>query len=183
MNNTSNVLGFVFATLAGIVVATAITLLFAFGFLPSLATSVIYINVTSILVLTLTLIFVFILYLKKGCAPTAIADDLRALSILSVISLIAGIITTGLVLTEPTTAGIVLVAILTLAFAVTLFVAVKLVFDFLTRECNNCNSCNNCDNSNNNNCSNSDNCGNCNNNNDNNCNNNHNNHNCSSCRY
>ena len=188
MNNTSNVLGFVFSALAGIVVATAITLLFAFGFLPFLATSVIYINVTSILVLTLTLIFAFILYLKKGCTPTAIADDLRALSILSVISLIAGIITTGLVLTEPTTAGIVLVAILTLAFAVTLFVAVKLVFDFLTRECNSCNSCNNCDNSNNsnnNNCSNSDNCGNCNNNNDNNCNNNHNNtnHNCNSCRY
>lgn len=182
MNNTSNVLGFVFSALAGIVVATAITLLFAFGFFPLLATSVIYINVTSILILTLTLIFAFILYLKKGCAPTAVADDLRALSILSVISLIAGIITTGLVLTEPTTAGIVLVAILTLAFAVTLFVAVKLVFDFLTRECNNCNSCNNCDNSNNSNCSNSDNCGNCNNNNnnDNNCNNNHN---CNSCRY
>lgn len=153
MNNSSNVLGFVFASLAGVVVATAITLLFAFGFFPLLATSVIYINVTSILILILTLILALALYLKRECIPVAIADDLRALSILSVISLIFGIITAGLVLVEPTTIGIVLVALLTLTFSITLFVAVKLVFDFLTRECNNCNSCNNCDNSNNNNCS------------------------------
>ena len=133
MNNSSNALGFVLASLAGIVVATAITLLFAFGFFPFLATSVIYINVTSILLLVLTLVFAFTLYLKRGCSSTAVADDLKALSILSVISLIFGIITAGLVLAEPTTIGIVLVALLTLAFAVTLFVAVKLVFDFLNR--------------------------------------------------
>ena len=106
MNNGSNALGFVLIALISIVVATAVTLLFAFGFLPFLATSVIYINITSILLLALTLVFAFILSLKYECPLPCIADDLRALSVLSVISLIFGIVTVGLTLAEPTTAGI-----------------------------------------------------------------------------
>ncbi|MBQ9097635.1 MAG: hypothetical protein IJY55_04490 [Clostridia bacterium] len=135
MNNTSNALGFVLISLVSIVVATAVTLLFAFGFLPTLATSVIYINVTSILLLALTLVFAFILYLKRGCTPSNVVDNLRALIILSAISIILGFVTAGLALAATAVASIILVALLSLAFTATLFTAVKLVFDFLNK-CN-----------------------------------------------
>ena len=134
MNNCSNALGFVLISLASLVVATAVTLLFAFGFLPTLATSVIYINVTSILLLALTLIFAFILYLKRGCTPSTIVDDLRALIILSAISIVFGFVSAGLFLTG-SALSIVLVAIVFLFFSAALFTAVKLVFDFLNK-CN-----------------------------------------------
>ena len=131
MNNGSNALGFVLISLVSIVVATAVTLLFAFGFLPLLATSVIYINVTSILLFILTLIFAFILYLKRGNLTSNVADDLRALIILSAISIILGFVTAGLALAATAAASIILIALLSLVFTATLFVAVKLVFDFL----------------------------------------------------
>ncbi len=138
MNNGSNALGFVLISLASIVVATAVTLLFAFGFLPTLATSVIYINVTSILLFILTLVFAFILYLKRGCTSRDVADDLRALIILSAISIILGVITVGLALAATAAASIVLVALLSLVFSAALFTAVKLVFDFLNRKTASC---------------------------------------------
>lgn len=138
MNNGSNALGFVLISLASIVVATAVTLLFAFGFLPLLATSVVYINATSILLLALTLIFAFILYLKRGCTAPDVVDDLRALIILSAASIVLGFVTAGLALAATATSSIVLVALLSISFAATLFTAVKLVFDFLNKCASHC---------------------------------------------
>ena len=113
-------------------------MLFAFGFLPLLTTSVIYINVISIILLTLSLIFAFILYLKRWHYSYAVAFDLRALTTLSAISVLFSVLASGFALGAATIASIVVVFLAALFLTAAVLTAVKLSYDFLTQKGSTC---------------------------------------------